>query len=167
MSDLGLLLLGCSVAISSIALLVHAIASIRLARTAAKLYAEISPLIPQASETLRQAQSTLAETAHDVREVTDRAKTTLDAMQAQIDQIDRARTELTTHVRAQGERVELVLDEIFTQVQEVVGMVHGSVLRPVREIGGLLAGVKAGVQALFGSHRPTVDRATHDEEMFI
>jgi ABC-type transporter Mla subunit MlaD len=167
MSDAALILLGCAVAISSVALLMHAFASIRLARTAQKLYNEISPLIPQASETMRQAQVTLTETARDVRDITSSAKATLDAMQNQIEQIDRARTELSTHVRAQGERLELVLDDIFSRLQEVIGVVHGSVIRPVREIGSLVAGVKAGVQALFLGRRPTVDRATHDEEMFI
>lgn len=167
MSDAALILLGCAVAISSVALLVHAIASVRLARTAQKLYNEIAPLIPQASETMRQAQATLIETAKEVRDVSDRAKTTLDSLQNQIEQIDHARVELSTHVRAQGERLELVFDDIFSRLQEVIGVVHGSVIRPVREIGSLVAGVKAGVQALFSGRRPTVDRATHDEEMFI
>jgi hypothetical protein len=43
-----------------------------------------------------------------------------------------------------------------------------AVLRPVREVNGLAAGISAAVSTLVHhSRKPSVDQATQDEEMFI
>jgi hypothetical protein len=49
----------------------------------------------------------------------------------------------------------------------VVGTVHSGVLRPIREVNGIVAGIKTAVATFVRGGRPSVDRATQDEEMFI
>lgn len=166
-SEVALVLLACAVAASSIALVVNAIAAVRLYQSVKKLQQDVSPLIPQAQATMVQAQATLKQTLDDVREVTGLAKEVLGAVQYQVGEVDKARGEISTHLRIQGERLELVVEDILARTQEVVGVVHGTVIRPVREVSGMVAGVKAALQALLTGRRPTVDRATHDDEMFI
>jgi hypothetical protein len=166
-SEAAIILLGCAVALSSISLLVHAIATMGLYRTARKLQADVAPLIPEVKATLLQAQATLSQTAADVREITEKAKLVLDSVQVQVDGLDKARGEISTHLKVQGERLELVLEDILGRTQEVVGVLHGTVLRPVREVTGMVAGVKAALQMMITGRRPTVDRVTHDDEMFI
>ena len=156
-----------AVIISGIALLMNALASIGIYRSVRKLQQDVAPLIPEVKATLAQAQKTLADTTRDVREVTDRAKNVLESAQTQLDYFNQARGEVVTHLKVQGERVALVLDDILTRVQEVVGVVSGTVLRPVREVNGIVSGVKAAVQTFLSGRRPTVERATHDDEMFI
>jgi len=156
-----------AVIISGIALLMNALASIGIYRSVRKLQQDVAPLIPEVKATLLQAQKTLADTTRDVREVTDRAKAVLHSAQTQLDYFDQARGEMVTHLKVQSERVELVLDDVLSRVQEVVGVIHGTVLRPVREVSGIVSGVKAAVQAFLLGRRPTVERATHDDEMFI
>jgi len=54
------------------------------------------------------------------------------------------------------------------QVEEVSGAMKRAVLRPVREVNGLAAGVSAAVSTLMkGSRKSSVDHAVQDEEMFI
>jgi len=156
-----------AVIISGIALLMNACASIGIFLSVRKLQRDVAPLIPDVKATLVQAQTTLAEAARDVREVTDRAKDVLHSAQVQIDYFDQAKGEMITHLKVQSERVELVLDDVLSRVQETVSVISGTVLRPVREVSGIVSGVKAAVQALMLGRRPTVDRATHDDEMFI
>lgn len=156
-----------AVIISGIALMMNALASIGIYRSVRKLQQDVAPLIPEVKATLLQAQKTLADTTRDVREVTDRAKIVLQSAQTQLDYFDQARGELVTHLKVQSERVELVLDDVLSRVQDVVGVIHGTVLRPVREVSGIVSGVKAAVQAFLLGRRPTVERATHDDEMFI
>jgi len=156
-----------AVIISGIALLMNALASIGIYRSVRKLQQDVAPLIPEVKATLLQAQKTLADTTRDVREVTDRAKAVLHSAQTQLDYFDQARGEMVTHLKVQSERVELVVDDVLSRVQEVVGVIHGTVLRPVREVSGIVSGVKAAVQAFLLGRRPTVERATHDDEMFI
>jgi hypothetical protein len=45
--------------------------------------------------------------------------------------------------------------------------VQGTILKPIREVNGLAAGIRAGVSHLMKGNRPNVAHATQDEEMFI
>jgi len=166
-SEAALILLACSVAMSSISLLAIAIAAVKIYKIVKKLQEDLTPLIPQTKETLTQARTTMAEITRDVREVTDKARELFDSIQLQVQYLDEARGEITSRLKIQGERLELVLEDTLSRVQEVVGVVHGSVLRPVREVSGMVAGVKAALSTLMMGRRPTVDRATQDDEMFI
>lgn len=166
-SETALILLACAVAVSSVSLLVNAIAAFRMYKAVKQLQADVTPLIPQAKATLEQTQATMAQALTEVREVSERAKAVLEGVQEQVDGLDKARAEIGTQLKIQGERLELVLEDILGRTQEVVSVVHGTVLRPVREVSGMVAGVKAALQALITGRRPTVDRATQDDEMFI
>jgi ElaB/YqjD/DUF883 family membrane-anchored ribosome-binding protein len=64
------------------------------------------------------------------------------------------------------------IDESLEQTVEQVGQVGGAmkraVLKPVREVNGIAAGVSAAVSTIVsGPRRPTVETVTQDEEMFI
>jgi len=61
----------------------------------------------------------------------------------------------------------MVLDDTMTRVQETVSIVQRGVLRPVREVHGILSGVRTAIAHIGRGGRPTVDHATSDEEMFI
>jgi hypothetical protein len=166
-SEAALILLACAVAVSSVSLLINAIAAFRMYKAVKQLQADVTPLIPQAKAALEQTQATMSQALIEVREVSERAKTVLDGVQQQVEGLDKARTEIGTQLKIQGERLELVLEDILGRTQEVVSVVHGTVLRPVREVSGMVAGVKAALSALLMGRRPTVDRATQDDEMFI
>lgn len=166
-SETALVLLSIAVAVSSVSLLIQAIAAWRVYRSVRKLQEEISPLIPRARAAIEQAEATLRQAAADLRDAAGKAKGLLEAAQAQVDNIDRARQEIAAQWRVQSERIDLVLEDILGRVQDVVGVLHGTVMRPVREVSGMVAGVKAALQTLLLARRPTVERATHDDEMFI
>lgn len=166
-SEAALVLLAVAVVVSSVSLLVQAVASWRLYRSVKKLQEDVSPLIPKAKAALEQAETTLKQAAAELHESAEMAKGLMEAVQEQVEGVDRARQELAAQWRVQSERLDLVLEDIFGRVQEVVGVVHGTVMRPVREVTGMVAGVKAALQTLLLARRPTVDRATHDEELFI
>lgn len=166
-SETALVLLAIAVAVSSLALLIQAVAAVRIMRSVQRLETEILPLVPQARETLARAQAALKLAAERIEESAAMTKQLLAAAQQQVEGLDQARRELAVQWRIQSERLELVLEDILSRVQDVVAVLHGTVMRPVREVSGMVAGVKAALQTLLMARRPTVDRATHDEEMFI
>lgn len=166
-SETALVLLSIAVAVSSLSLLVQAIASWRVYQSVRKLQEDVSPLIPRAKAAIEQAETTFRQAATEFHEAAGMARELMESVQAQVDGIDRARQELAAQWRVQSERIDLVLEDILSRVQEVVGVLHGTVMRPVREVSGMVAGVKAALQTLLLARRPTVDRATHDDEMFI
>jgi len=64
------------------------------------------------------------------------------------------------------DRAEMVLDDTMNRAQETVALVHSGIMKPLREIQGVQAGVRAALNFLVrGRHNGPV--ATADEEMFI
>ena len=53
------------------------------------------------------------------------------------------------------------------KVQETTAAVQHTILKPVREVNGVVSGVRAAISVLARGNRASVDHATHDEEMFI
>jgi hypothetical protein len=166
-SDAAFVLLAIAVAVSSLALLATALSAVGVYRTVRRLERDVEPLIPQVTQTLQIAEQTLTETVTQVRELSVKAHNVLDATQTQLNALDEARTEISTRFRIQAERAELVLDDTLSRLQEVVGVIHSGVMRPVREVTGILAGIRTAFHTFLQNRRPSVAQATQDEEMFI
>jgi tetrahydromethanopterin S-methyltransferase subunit F len=75
--------------------------------------------------------------------------------------------DITDRAKAQVARVDAAVDETVDQVQHLGSDVKFAVMKPVTEVSGVLAGIRAGVSAYAQGRRPNVARATQDEEMFI
>ena len=75
--------------------------------------------------------------------------------------------DITDRAKAQVARVDAAVDQTVEQVQHLGTDVKIAVMKPVNEVSGVLAGIRAGVSAFTNGHRPNVARATQDEEMFI
>jgi hypothetical protein len=73
----------------------------------------------------------------------------------------------TQRAKVQLERAEMVLDDTMSRAHETVTMVHSGLLRPLREVQGIAAGIRTAIAHLTRGNRPSVAQATHDEEMFI
>lgn len=137
------------VAMGAASMIVQAVASVGMYRAVRSLRAQVIPLIPRAEETL--------DTARDV----------LRSAKTQLIEVEAVVADASLRARKQLERTELVVEDTVTRVHETVTALQGTVMRPIREVNGLAAGVKAGVMTLLKGGRPRIDRATHDEEMFI
>jgi hypothetical protein len=76
--------------------------------------------------------------------------------------------DFTDRAKVQIARVDSVVDETVENVQHVGETVKTAVLKPVKEAGAILAGVKAAMQSYATNGRqPPVDHIPQDEEMFI
>lgn len=166
-SETTFLLMAIAVAISSISLLLSAVASVGMFRAVKRLEAKIEPLVPEAMSTLKEARAAIAETSVMVRDVGELSKSLLEQSQSQLEHFNAAREEVTGRLRIQAERAELVLEDSLQRVQEVVHTLHSGVMRPVREVSGVMNGIRTAFTTFLGGRRPSVAQATHDEEMFI
>jgi ABC-type transporter Mla subunit MlaD len=69
---------------------------------------------------------------------------------------------------ARLEQIDHTVQNTVNGIENVSDAVKSAVLRPVREVNGLAAGISAAVSTLVrGQHKSSVDSATQDEEMFI
>jgi len=113
-------------------------------------------LIPKTEQVLETTLARLEES----REILASAKAQLGKVEGLVD-------EATARARVQMDRVEMVLDDTMDKAQQTVNVVSRGVMRPVREIQAVAAGLSAAFTFLLRSARPSVDQATSDEEMFI
>lgn len=121
-SEAALVLLAVAVVVSSVSLLVQAVAAWRLYQSVKKLQEDVSPLIPKAKAALEQAETTLKQAQVELQELAGMVKGLMETAQQQVEGIDRARQELAAQWRVQSERLDLVLEDIFGRVQ--LSLIH-------------------------------------------
>jgi hypothetical protein len=166
-SDTTLILLTVFVGITAISFAAQAIAMMRLAKTTKEMKDRVDTFLPKAEKLIQTAESTLSESRAQIMEITTRANEILALTQTQVVRVDELMSDAAARAKVQIDRAELVLENTLTRVNDTVNTVHGSILRPVREISGVAAGVKAAVGHLLKGAPANVAQVTTDEEMFI
>jgi hypothetical protein len=174
MNDPLLVVLTVFVAVSAIALCIQASLLFGIYKATKALQDQATSMMPQVRSILGKAETTIDESRKNIVEITARAnEITVKASElmemgkVQMTKLDGVITDATQRAKVQLERAELVVDDTMTRVHESVTAVHAGILRPVREIQAVTAGVSAAIQHLLRGGRPSVAQATHDDEMFI
>ncbi|MBK9166785.1 MAG: hypothetical protein IPM24_04900 [Bryobacterales bacterium] len=85
----------------------------------------------------------------------------------QAERYDVLLTETAGRARVHVERYDAVLGETAARVEETSALVHEQIMRPVREVNAVMAGVRTAVNVWARGQRPSPEHATQDEEMFI
>jgi hypothetical protein len=156
--------------IAAIAILGQAVILYAVYRAIHSMSKGILDVLPKV-ESMSQATSAMVPKLEDLMAVTkvtiEESRKLVALAQEDLAKVDSLVTEAATRARAQMDRVEMVLDETLDKAQNTVNVVTNGVLRPVREIQGVAAGIQAAFAYLLNSSRPSVDRVTSDEEMFI
>ena len=155
------------VIISAIALSIQAFMLAGIYKTTKALQESINPLLPKVDTLVTKASATVEQSGKQITEVTTRANEILDSTKRQLAVVEEVVGDAAARAKVQMERVELVIDDTLTRAHETVATVHEGIMKPLREVNGIAAGVRAALSALGRGSRPTVDRATSDEEMFI
>lgn len=159
--------------LTAVAVLLQAVFLMVLGRAAkdmrdrqAAFLEKTGPKIEELIELIQSGRKTMEENGQQLRQAVAKLHDILDLTRVQIERVDEVMSDATGRAKAQLERVELVLDDTITRFHQVAVTLNDTVLRPVRKVSGLFAGVHAALSAL-GHRRTPVDRATADEEMFI
>lgn len=155
------------VAIAAIALVGQAIALIGFLFVARDIRAKIFKLWPEIESIVTVSKRSVDRVETHITRIGAASVSILDITKEQLVKVDELLSDASTRARVQMERAEMVLDDTMTRVQETVGIVQRGVLRPVREVHGILSGFRTALAHLGRGGRPTVDHATSDEEMFI
>jgi ABC-type transporter Mla subunit MlaD len=155
------------VIISAIALCIQAGMLAGIYKTTKALQEKIDPLLPKVDNLVAIATSTVEQSSRQITEITSRTNDILDSTKRQLTIVEDVVGDAAARAKLQMERVELVLDDTLSRAHETVAVVHDGIMRPLREVNGIAAGIRAALGAMARGNRPTVDRATSDEEMFI
>jgi ABC-type transporter Mla subunit MlaD len=162
------------VIISAVALLIQMGMLIGIYRVARAMQQKVEGTLPKVHSIMDKADSTLAQSRQHVIDITARANGIMGAAsdivnsaKDQLGKIDELVTDASNRARTQMDRAEMVLDDTMGRVQESVATVHQGINRPLREISGVAAGLRAAIAHLAQGARPSVAQVTQDEEMFI
>jgi hypothetical protein len=162
-----LTLLTIFVIVSAVALVIQAGMLIGLFVVARSLQTKITAILPDVQNVIGVTRRTIEGVEKHVQKIGTTSNAILDVTKQQLAKVDDLMTDATTRAKVQMERAEMVLDDAMTRTQQTVSLVHRGVVRPVREVYGVVAGVRTALTHLGRGGRPTVDHATSDEEMFI
>lgn len=169
-----LLVLTAFVAVSSIALVVQMGLLFGMYKASKATQEQVTALLPQVKSVLATAEQTLGETrtrlatiSERATAITDRATELLDLSKTQLTRLDAVLADASTRAHTQLDRVELVVDDTVSRVHESVALVHSGIVKPLREINGITAGIRAALHAFLQGGRPQVNQVTQDEEMYI
>ncbi|MBI4903542.1 MAG: hypothetical protein HY820_07905 [Acidobacteria bacterium] len=162
-----IILLTIFVGMVAVGQLLQGIAVMKMRRSAELLQQQVAAFLPRAQAVLEDAEMTLQQSRKQLTEVTEKANVVLDATRAQLATVEALLTDFSSRAKVQLDRAEMVLDDTMGRVQETVATVHNGVMRPLKEITGISAGIRAALGQLLKGGRPSVAQATSDEEMFI
>ncbi|MBI3666081.1 MAG: hypothetical protein HY236_07630 [Acidobacteria bacterium] len=118
---------------------------------------------PVADSTWRAVE----ETRQQVRELSAKLQELAESSRAQVARVDDLLTEVSSRTRTQLERLDRAVVITLDRVEETTAQVQRIILAPVREIQAVAAAIRAVVEYLARRGRPTVEKATQDEELFI
>lgn len=166
-ADTTLILLTVFVAITAVSFAAQALAMMRLAQTTKEMKERVDAFLPKAEKLIQTAETTLTESRAQINEITTRANEILQITQTQMARVDDLVADASMRAKVQMDRAETVLENTLTRVNDTVNTVQGTILRPIREITGVAAGVKAAVGHLLKGAPANVAQVTTDEEMFI
>jgi len=165
--DTTLIILTVFVAMTAVSFAAQAVAILRLAKTAKEMKDRVDGFLPKAEKLIQSAEATIAESRTQITEITGKAQEILTLTHTQLMRVDDLVADASARAKVQMDRVEIVLENSLTRVNDTVNSVQGSILRPIREITGVAAGVKAAVGHLLKGAPANVAQVTTDEEMFI
>jgi len=123
--------------------------------------------MPKVEALVESSRIAVEDSRREIQEVAVRTSAVLDTTRKQLERVDEFLEDVAGRARIQLDRAEMVLDDAMARTQETVALVHSGVMKPLRQIEGITAGLQAALRFLMRGRAGQPSRTTVDEEMFI
>jgi hypothetical protein len=127
---------------------------------------KVESMLPKIDALLESSRITIEDSRRQIQDITTKTSDILETTRKQVKRIDEILEDAGSRLRVQFDRAELVLDDAMGRAQQTVAMVHSDIIRPIRQIEAVAAGVRTAISFLMRG-RPNPAEAHADEEMFI
>jgi ABC-type transporter Mla subunit MlaD len=125
-------------------------------------------LIQSVNQATASANQIMQEVRPRIAHLSDETVAIVRSGREQVERVGDLLQDAGDRTRVRLEQIDHAVDATVNQIENASNAVKSAVLRPVREVNGIAAGISAAVSALVhGQHKSSVDSATQDEEMFI
>jgi hypothetical protein len=155
-----------AVTVSAVALVVQMFLLVGMYKATMNAQVKLLALLPKVEGVLDSSRVVLEESRTAVTEIRQKSNVILDSGVKKMQQLESLLANAAERTNRQLAYAEAVVEDTIARVEGTVEMVHRGVLKPLRGISGIAAGVSAAIQYLM-SRRPNPQSATLDEEMFI
>jgi hypothetical protein len=155
------------VSLSGVMTLVMAWSMFNVFRAVKRLEDKFSPVADKAGPVLDSAKALVEDARPKIDDIIARADEIIILARDQMVKLESLVTDASDSARLQIERIDLVVGDTVNRVQETTAAVQSTILKPVREVNGVVNGLRAALSTLARGNRASVDHATQDEEMFI
>lgn len=165
------------IALTALAVLLQAflLAAMYLAmrKSSARMEAIATEVKNKAIPTLEQAQSLLSEIRPRLQVITENLEEVTTTVRTEVERVDASINDALDRARLQVIRADELLGRTLDRVEQTSDLVHRTVVSPVRQLSGLMQGITAGIEFLFGGRgrrnggSRDARRPVPQDEMFI
>jgi len=134
--------------------------SARMEALAAEVKAKVLPVA-------EQVHSMLTELKPRIETIVSNASESSTLARAQIQRLDATVNDLLDRTRLQVIRADELVSRTLDRVEETTDMVHKTVVSPVRQLSGIIAGLTTVLDFLLGARRRGNGAHAAQDEMFI
>lgn len=156
-----------AVVVSAVAIVIQLLILYGLYRRVIPAVEQVTILAPKVELLVETTQRSVEQASVQIKDIAVKVDAVMESTKTQLARIDEVMSDATARAKVQLDRVEMVLDDTISRVHETVTVLHRGVLRPLREVVGVTAGLRTAFSFLLRGGRPNVAQATSDEEMFI
>jgi len=154
------------VIVAAIALVIQMAMLIGIYRSSRSLGENAQRLLPKVEALVESSRVALDDSRRLIEEIGVKSTDILDVARKQLSRIDEVLEDAAARARVQLDHAEVVLDDAMNRAHETVAMIHGGIVKPLRQIQGVAAGLRGAVDFLMRGRRDPA-QAHADEEMFI
>src|ERR1700691_3390396 len=134
----------------------------------APLVEHFDDFIAACNKLLTTSNKTLEENRPRIADITAETLVIAKAARQQAERIGGVIDDTSKRARARIAQIDQTVEHTVEQVEHASEAVKSAVLKPVKEVNGIVAGLKAALNTYAqGGNRNSPENATQDEEMFI
>jgi len=156
-----------AVFLALIAFVMQAVVIFAMYRVTKATQDKLMPVADALTPMIGTARRFVEENSPKFSQMTSEAAEMVNTLHAHVDRLGEVVKEMSDRARAQVARIDGAVDQTVEQVQQASDAVKTAILKPVKQVDGIMHGIRAALSVVAHSRRESVDHATQDEEMFI
>jgi|SRR5579864_1802923 len=150
-----------------VAFVVQAVVFFAMYRVTKATQDKLLPLAEALTPLLGTVRRFVEENSPKFSHMTTDAVEMVNTLREHVERLGEVVKEMSDRARAQVARIDGAVDLTVEQVQQASDAVKTAILKPVKQVDGIMHGIRAALSVVAHSRRESVDHATQDEEMFI
>jgi methyl-accepting chemotaxis protein len=150
-----------------VAFVVQTCVVLAMFRVTKAMQEKLMPVVDATGPLITTVRRFAEENGPKLSQMTTEATEVVKSLHVQVERMSEVVKDVSDRARAQVARIDGAVDLTVDQVQQASETVKQAILGPVRQVDGIMHGIRAAISVVAQGRRESVDHATQDEEMFI